>query len=67
MITSLILFLIAVGFKMLVDWLATFNEYFASWKIVGTVACVIMGAYAVARVVIAIITAILNARNSKDK
>ena len=52
---------------MLVDWLATFNEYFASWKVVGTVACVIMGTYAVARVVIAIITAILNARNSKDK
>lgn len=67
MITSLILFLIAAGFKMLIDWLATINEYFSGWTIVGTVTCIVMGVYAFARVMIAIFTAIFNARNSKYK
>ena len=59
--------MIAVGFKMLIDWLASFNSYFASWTIVGTIVCTIMGVYATARVIIAIVAAILNARNTKNK
>ena len=66
MITSLVLFIISVGFKMLVDWLATVNEYFAPWSTVGTIMCIVMGIYAFARVGIAIVTAIFNAKNSKD-
>lgn len=62
MITSLILLIIAVGFKMLLDWLATINAYFAGWTVVGTVVCIVLGIYAFARVMIAIVVAILNAK-----
>ncbi len=67
MITALILFLISVGFKMLVDWLATVNGYFAGWSTVATVTVCVLGVYAFARVMIAIITAVLNAKNTKNK
>lgn len=66
MIASLILFMLSVGFKMLLDWLSTINPYFESWTVVGTIVCIVMGVYAAARVIIAIITAILNARTPKQ-
>lgn len=62
MITSLILLMISIAFKMLIDWLATVNKYFGSWSIVGTIICIVMGVYAFARVMIAIIVAIVNAK-----
>ncbi len=67
MITSLVLFLIAIAFKMLVDWLATVNAYFAGWTVVATVIVSVIGVYAFARVMIAIVSAVLNAKNTKNK
>lgn len=58
MIGALILLAIALGLKMLIDWLATITPFFGSWTIVFTVIAAVAGAYAAIRVILATISAI---------
>lgn len=63
MIASLIILIIAIGAKMLIDYLATVTAFFTGWKIWFTVILAVAAVYAAVRVIIAIVGAIRSAKH----